>query len=151
MCEQITNRGKYLCNMDLKFSLKEIKDAAQQFLLFTGANRVIALHGEMGAGKTTFVHALCEVLGVTDAVSSPTFSIINQYLSPNGEIIYHIDLYRLKDEEEAIQCGVEDCLYSGNYCFVEWPEKALGIFLDSCLHATITAVDANTRKLNINL
>ena len=105
----------------------------------------------MGAGKTTFIHALCEGMGVKDVVSSPTFSIINQYKAGNGQTIYHMDLYRIKDESEALNAGVEDCLYSGNTCLVEWPEKAPGIFPDDTLHISITYVDDNTRKLQINL
>ena len=137
--------------MELNFKLNEIKGAVKFFLDATAKYRVFALHGEMGAGKTTFVHAVCEAVGVKNNISSPTFSIINQYSTPDGQIIYHIDLYRLKDEEEAIQAGVEDCLYSGNTCFVEWPDKAPGIFPDNTVHISIAAVDMNTRKLKINL
>jgi len=137
--------------MDIIFTLNEIEDAAKTFLANTDPYKVIALHGEMGAGKTTFVHAICNVLGVKDTVGSPTFSIINQYQTNSAEIIYHIDLYRLKDEEEAIQAGVEDCLYSGNYCFVEWPDRAPAIFPDNTLHISIVAMNNDTRKLIINL
>jgi tRNA threonylcarbamoyladenosine biosynthesis protein TsaE len=105
----------------------------------------------MGAGKTTFIHALCEAMGVKDTITSPTFSIINQYKTVKGQTVYHMDLYRIKDENEAINAGMEDCLYSGNLCLVEWPEKAPGIFPDDTLHITITSVDDNTRKLKINL
>ncbi len=137
--------------MDIIFTLNEIEDTAKTFLENTATYKVIALHGEMGAGKTTFVHAICNVLGVKDTIGSPTFSIINQYQTSSVEIIYHIDLYRLKDEEEAIQTGVEDCLYSGNYCFVEWPDKAPAIFPDNTLHVSIAVVNNDTRKLIINL
>ena len=137
--------------MELIFTLDEIEAAAKKFALATAAYKVFALEGEMGTGKTTFVHAFCKATGVKDAISSPTFSIINQYITQQQQIIYHIDLYRLKNEEEAIQAGVEDCLYSGNTCFVEWPQKAPGIFPDTTLQVTITAIDMNTRKLKINL
>jgi tRNA threonylcarbamoyladenosine biosynthesis protein TsaE len=137
--------------MDINFSLAGIDKAAAQFLSLIANNRTIAFHGEMGAGKTTFIHAVCEALGVKDAVGSPTFSIINQYQTANNEIVFHIDLYRLKDEEEAIQTGVEDCLYSGNYCFVEWPDKAAGLFPRNTLHVQLATVDNDTRKLTINL
>lgn len=137
--------------MDLIFSLHNINMVAKQFLSAIGNRKVIALHGEMGAGKTTFVHAVCDALGVKDTVGSPTFSIINQYQAADGKLIYHIDLYRLKDEEEAIQTGVEDCLYSGSYCFVEWPGKAPAIFPENTLHISIIPVDNDTRKLIINL
>jgi tRNA threonylcarbamoyladenosine biosynthesis protein TsaE len=137
--------------MDINISLAAIDKAAAQFLSLIKNSRTIAFHGEMGAGKTTFIHALCEVLDVKDAVGSPTFSIINQYQTAGNETVYHIDLYRLKDEEEAIQTGVEDCLYSGNYCFVEWPEKAAGLFPENTLHVYIVPVDNDSRKLTINL
>lgn len=137
--------------MELIYTLDNIEAAAKEFTNITNAFKVFAFEGEMGAGKTTFIHALCEVAGVTDGISSPTFSIINQYITTQRQLIYHIDLYRLKNEEEAIQAGVEDCLYSGNTCFVEWPQKAPGLFPDGTLHAAITAIDTNTRKLKINL
>ena len=137
--------------MELIFTLDEIESAAAKFARLTAAYKVFALEGEMGAGKTTFVHAFCKVAGVKDTISSPTFSIINQYITQQQKIIYHIDLYRLKNEEEAIQAGVEDCLFSGNTCFVEWPQKAPGIFPDTTLHISITAIYMNTRKLKINL
>lgn len=101
----------------------------------------------MGSGKTTFIHALCDVLGVRDAVGSPTFSIINQYQSADGQMIYHLDLYRIKDEEEAIQAGVEDVLYSGDLCLVEWPGKAADLFPDDTVYLSIEVIDANTRRI----
>lgn len=137
--------------MDIIFKLGEIDKSAKIFLEKIKGYKIIALHGEMGAGKTTFIHALCSELGVKDNIGSPTFSIINQYQTNAGENIYHIDLYRLKDEEEAIQTGVEDCLYSGSYCFVEWPDRAPGIFPEGTLHVSIIALNNDTRKLTINL
>ena len=137
--------------MELYFTLQTIAETAAQFITLAANNKVIALHGEMGAGKTTFVNALCHALGVNDQVSSPTYTIINQYQTGNGEIIYHLDLYRLRYEEEAIQAGAEDCFYTGSWCFVEWPEKAPGIFPDNTLHITLSTVEINRRKLLINL
>jgi len=116
--------------MVVDFTLEEINDAAKTFLSLAGNSKVIVFHGEMGAGKTTFIHAVCLALGVQDVTGSPTFSIINQYKTHSGESIYHMDLYRIRDEQEAIMAGVEDCLYSGQLCLVEWPEKAPGIFPD---------------------
>ena len=137
--------------MELIFTLTEIKTAATRLLNLMGDNKVVAMHGEMGAGKTTFIHGLCDVLGVKDVVTSPTFSIINQYLYNSNETIYHIDLYRLKNNQEAIATGVEDCVYSGCYCFVEWPENAPALFPPNSIHAWLYTVDINTRKLVINL
>jgi tRNA threonylcarbamoyladenosine biosynthesis protein TsaE len=137
--------------MELNFTLDEIQETAKKFIEATAGYKVFAVNGEMGAGKTTLVHAICEAAGVKDNIASPTFSIINHYSTTKGEIIYHIDLYRLKDEDEAIQAGVEDCLYSGNCCFVEWPQKAPGIFPDNTVHVSIAVIDMNTRKLKINL
>jgi tRNA threonylcarbamoyladenosine biosynthesis protein TsaE len=137
--------------MDLNFPLNEIHDAANNFLRIANNYKVFAFHGEMGAGKTTFIHALCEAIGVQEAITSPTFSLINQYRAVNGDTIFHLDLYRIKDEQEAVNAGIEDSLYSGNLCFVEWPEKAPGIFPPGTLHVYIETVDSNTRKLQINL
>jgi len=137
--------------MELNFRLNEIDTIAARFILEAGNKRVIALHGEMGAGKTTFVRAVCAELGVKAGVASPTFSIINQYLASGETVVYHLDLYRLNGEDEAIQAGVEDCLYSGSWCFVEWPEKAPAILPAATLHLTLTATEINSRKLVINL
>ncbi len=101
----------------------------------------------MGSGKTTFIHALCDVRKVKDVVGSPTFSIVNEYFfSENSKQkkIFHIDLYRLKDEQEAIQAGVEDYLYSDHICLVEWPEKIPSLLPDDSLHVFIEAMDAQT-------
>jgi tRNA threonylcarbamoyladenosine biosynthesis protein TsaE len=100
----------------------------------------------MGAGKTTFIHALCDQKKVSSTVGSPTFSIINEYTYPGGSI-FHIDLYRLKDAEEAIRAGVEDCLYSGNICLVEWPERAIDILPEDTISLHIRAIDPQTRVL----
>jgi len=105
------------------------------------------IHGEMGAGKTTFIHALCKELGVTDIVTSPTFSIINEYNIIGGKIVYHMDLYRLKNDQEAVNAGVEDCLYSGNLCVVEWPDRAPAVFPDQTLHIYISLIGEEMRKI----
>ena len=135
--------------MDVLFTLPQIKSAVTQFLSAANNHHVIALHGEMGAGKTTFVHALCDELGVENAVSSPTFSIINEYTTAKGKTIYHLDLYRLKSVQEAIDAGVEDCFYSGNLCLVEWPEIAPAIFPEDTLHVHIEIAGNDERRLVI--
>lgn len=111
--------------------------------------KIWAFHATMGGGKTTFIHALCNVLQVTDTVGSPSFSIINQYQTGNGGTIYHLDLYRIKDEEEAVQSGVEDVLYSGDLCLVEWPEKIPGLIPEGAVHIKIETVNTATRRLTI--
>jgi tRNA threonylcarbamoyladenosine biosynthesis protein TsaE len=138
--------------MELKFSLDNIKEIATLFWKSVNDATVVALHGNMGAGKTTFIHALCDVKAVKDVVGSPTFSIINEYVfgeNGAGKKIFHIDLYRLKDEQEAIQAGVEDCLYSDHICLVEWPERAPGIFPAETVHAYIDIIDSTHRRLRI--
>jgi tRNA threonylcarbamoyladenosine biosynthesis protein TsaE len=137
--------------MDIIFNLDEINSAAKKLLTAAGEKKLIALHGEMGAGKTTLVHALCNIINVKDIISSPTFSIINQYSTEKGDTVYHIDLYRLNGEQEALHAGIEDCLYSGSYCFVEWPEKIPSIFPTETLHVSIETIGNNLRKLQINL
>ena len=135
--------------MEVIFSLQEINEVAKKVIAVMGDKKILALHGQMGAGKTTFTHAFCDALGVTDVVNSPTFSIINQYQTNDGEIIYHLDLYRLKDEEEAINAGVEDCLYSGNICLVEWPERIPTIFPEDTLHIKLEVLNATQRKISL--
>jgi tRNA threonylcarbamoyladenosine biosynthesis protein TsaE len=135
--------------METVYSIKDIRHTAQQLWNAGKQYKVWAFYAGMGAGKTTFIHALCEILQVTSAVSSPTFAIINEYSSPLAGIIYHMDWYRLKDEEEAIQAGAEDCLYSGNLCLVEWPEKAEGLLPAATLHIHLEAVDEETRKISL--
>ncbi|MFZ9300514.1 MAG: tRNA (adenosine(37)-N6)-threonylcarbamoyltransferase complex ATPase subunit type 1 TsaE [Chitinophagaceae bacterium] len=134
----------------LRYTLEEIQKAGNWLWELMQQNRVIALHGSMGAGKTTLVHTLCSQLEVKDPVSSPTFSLINEYQLPGMEKMYHIDLYRIRNEQEALDAGIEDALYSGAYCIVEWPEKAPGIFPEDTLHVTITIHDDLTRIINLN-
>ncbi len=121
---------------------------AADFWNQAGEGKVIAFHGKMGVGKTTFIHALCDVKEVSSPVGSPTFSLINQYEFPGGRI-YHIDLFRLNDEQEAIRAGVEDSLYSGDTCLVEWPDKAPGILPENSVHADLEIVEDQIRRLRI--
>lgn len=138
--------------MDLVFTLNTIQEAAAQFWETVGGHKVFAFHGPMGAGKTTFIHALCDAKGVKDVVGSPTFSIINEYVydcDGTKRPLFHIDLYRLNSEEEAQRAGVEDALYSGHLCMVEWPEKAPGIFPGDTVHVYIELLDTQSRRLKI--
>ncbi len=137
--------------MVVDFTLANINIAASRLLDLAREHKVIAFHGEMGAGKTTLIHAICKLLKIKDVVGSPTFSIINEYKIAGGEPVYHLDLYRLNGEQEAIGAGVEDCLYSGSLCLVEWPEKAPGIFPTDTIHCYLRSTGHNERKLQINL
>ncbi|MFI5188422.1 MAG: tRNA (adenosine(37)-N6)-threonylcarbamoyltransferase complex ATPase subunit type 1 TsaE [Chitinophagales bacterium] len=138
--------------MEITYSLEQLPQAAEAFWKIATGAQVIAFHGNMGSGKTTFIHALCDSLKVKDMISSPSFSIINEYFFLSNDItkkIFHIDLFRLKDEQEAIQAGVEDCLYGDHICFIEWPEKIPSLLPDDTLHVFIEPVNDETRKLRI--
>jgi tRNA threonylcarbamoyladenosine biosynthesis protein TsaE len=139
--------------MEWQFELKNIKEIATLFWKYYSGKRVFAFHGDMGSGKTTFIHALCDAKNVRDIVGSPTFSIINEYdylEDGSHQKIFHLDLYRLKDEQEARDAGVEDCLYSGNICLVEWPERAVSLFPEHSLHVYLKMVDDQTRIITIS-
>jgi tRNA threonylcarbamoyladenosine biosynthesis protein TsaE len=138
--------------MDIVFKLNTIDSVAKQFWQQAGNATVFAFHGEMGSGKTTFIHALCAEKKVKDVVASPTFSIINHYKfkrnsNEENEDIYHMDLYRLEGQEEAIQAGVEDVLLSGSICLVEWPERAPNLFPEHSVHTYLEVVDDQIRRL----
>jgi tRNA threonylcarbamoyladenosine biosynthesis protein TsaE len=138
--------------MEWEFSLDNINAVAKEFWKAMEDKTVFAFYGQMGAGKTTFIHALCDAKGVKDVVGSPTFSIINEYeydCEGTKKVLFHMDLYRLKDEEEAQRAGVEDALYSGYICLVEWPEKAPGVFPEDKVEVFIEVVDDTIRRLKI--
>jgi tRNA threonylcarbamoyladenosine biosynthesis protein TsaE len=108
--------------MEIIFSLEEINEVAQK-IVSKQPNKVILFNGEMGVGKTTFIKELAKILGVSDATSSPTFSLVNEYQANDNQLVYHFDVYRLKSEAEALDMGIDEYLYSGNWCFIEWAEK----------------------------
>ena len=118
-------------------SLDEIQQAADDFVAAMGDNTVFALYGPMGVGKTTFTKAVCERLGVKDNITSPTFAIVNEYRSTTDELIYHFDFYRIKNQQEALDIGYEDYVYSGNVCFMEWPELIENLLPDDAVKVTI--------------
>ena len=133
--------------MEYIFDLSEIDHIAEQVLKQNVA-KVILFHGEMGAGKTTFIKALAKALGVEKATSSPTFSLVNEYQAKNG-LVYHFDVYRLKNESEAFDFGIEDYLYSGNWCFIEWAEKIPNLIPDNHSIITLEVLENGNRKLQI--
>jgi tRNA threonylcarbamoyladenosine biosynthesis protein TsaE len=144
--------GVKFASMEWQIGITELDNFAKSFWDYVNDATVFAFHGQMGAGKTTTITALCRYKGVKDHQGSPTFSIINEYsFSDNGRErkIYHIDLYRLKDMEEIIQSGVEDAVYSGEICMVEWPEKAPELFDDTAMHVQIGVVDHHTRSVKV--
>ncbi|MFB9109817.1 tRNA (adenosine(37)-N6)-threonylcarbamoyltransferase complex ATPase subunit type 1 TsaE [Flavobacterium gyeonganense] len=112
--------------MNIVFSLDQIQEVAKK-IIARNPKKIILFNGEMGVGKTTLIKELCKTLGIKDATSSPTFSLVNEYYTSNNQIVYHFDFYRLNKETEALDMGVDDYLYSGNWCFIEWSEKIAGL------------------------
>lgn len=131
------------------FALEDLPQIADQLLSTIGNHKIITFYGEMGAGKTTLIKQLCKTLKVTDTIQSPTFSIVNEYLTEDNQQIYHFDFYRIKEEEEALDFGVEEYFYSGNYCFIEWPEKIPNLIPEKVVKVSITLTEDNKRLITI--
>jgi tRNA threonylcarbamoyladenosine biosynthesis protein TsaE len=129
----------------------ELPLVAREMLTLAGSCRVWLFSGEMGAGKTTFIKAVCTELGAVDHMSSPTFSIVNEYLTEGGAKVFHFDFFRLKSEGEAYDIGTEDYFYSGYYCFVEWPEKILGLIPDEHVSIHLNAETDTFRTIAISV
>ncbi|MEN7546795.1 tRNA (adenosine(37)-N6)-threonylcarbamoyltransferase complex ATPase subunit type 1 TsaE [Rapidithrix thailandica] len=127
-------------------SLADLQQVAQEIITFGKAYPVWLFEGAMGAGKTTLIKAICQMKGVEDTVSSPTFSLVNEYLTRDQELLYHFDFYRIDEEEEALDIGIDEYFYSGNYCFVEWPSKIEGLW--PAKHLQIEVIpDSNSNRL----
>jgi tRNA threonylcarbamoyladenosine biosynthesis protein TsaE len=135
--------------MNIIFSLDQLEEVAQQ-ILDQNPNKVILFHGEMGVGKTTLIKQLCKTLGVIGATSSPTFSLVNEYQTTNNQTVYHFDFYRLNKEEEALDMGADDYLYSDNWCFIEWAEKIPNLIPDNHSVITIELLSDGKRSLNLS-
>jgi len=131
--------------MEYTFDLNYINEAVQLFLT-SNPPKVILFNGEMGAGKTTLIKAICEALGVKSATSSPTFSLVNEYEAVDG-FVYHFDVYRLKNETEALDFGIDEYLYSGNWCFIEWAEKIPNLIPDEHIVVSLTVLEDGKRRL----
>ncbi len=130
-------------------SPEKISFPAKEFLKILGNKKIVAFFGEMGAGKTTFIKAVCKELNVTDGVSSPTFALVYEYRTQNNSLIYHFDFYRINYASELFDLGYEDYFYSGNLCFIEWPEKAGHLIPADALKVHISVLDNNKRSLKI--
>lgn len=136
--------------MEIKItSLDNIHEAARQFIAAMGDNTVFAFYGKMGAGKTTFIKAVCRCLGVEDVITSPTFAIVNEYTSAtSGDTIYHFDFYRIKKLEEVYDMGYEEYFYGGGLCFIEWPELIESLLPEDAVKVTISVADDGSRTVS---
>lgn len=134
--------------MKKTYSLSEIDEVANELLPQINSN-IVLLNGEMGAGKTTMIKALCKALKCPDVVSSPTFSLINEYSTVDHKPLYHFDCYRIENEEEAYDFGAEEYLYSGHLCLIEWSENIQSLLPENCSLVTLEKVDSTTRKITL--
>lgn len=132
-------------------STAELDAIAKELIERFGTNRVFAFYGKMGAGKTTFIQSICRALGSNDNVTSPTFALINEYKSAENNSIFHFDFYRIKDIEEAFDLGYEDYIYSGNYCFIEWPEMIEQLLPEHLVEVKIEVDDNGSREISADL
>lgn len=129
---------------------RHLSSAARQLLKLAGEKRIFAFYGAMGAGKTTFIKTICKVLGTADIISSPTFTLVNEYRTTKGEAVFHIDFYRIKKQEEVYDFGVEEYLTGDSYCFMEWPELVEEILPEETVKVRIMANETEQRTLTIS-
>ena len=129
--------------------LEEIDKTAKEFIEVVKGQKIFAFYGKMGSGKTTFIKELCKQLGSDENITSPTFSIVNEYETNNNGLIYHFDFYRIENQEEAYDLGYEDYLFSDNYCFIEWPELIENLLPENCIRVNIEELEDGTRQINI--
>lgn len=134
--------------MKLEYYLQDIEQIAKE-VIASNPEKVILFNGDMGAGKTTLIKTLCKTLGVEDATSSPTFSLVNEYKTKDNQLVYHFDVYRLKSQAEALDMGIDEYLYSGNWCFIEWAEKIPDLIPDNHSTITISVVEDGKRLLEL--
>lgn len=137
--------------MELAFEIGEIDSVAKRLLDYSAGNKIITFNGDLGAGKTTLINALCKALGVKETATSPTYSLVHEYPTASKEIIYHMDLYRLNSQFEAVDAGLEECILSGNYCMIEWPSKIESILPLGFVKCELQVLAAKMRKLVVQL
>jgi tRNA threonylcarbamoyladenosine biosynthesis protein TsaE len=129
---------------------RHLTSAAKQILKYSGDNRIFAFYGSMGAGKTTIIKSICEVLGALDIINSPTFTLVNEYKTADGESLYHIDFYRIRKQEEVFDFGIEEYLTGESYCFMEWPELVEDILPNGMVRVRITVGENEERILSLD-
>ncbi|MTI30962.1 tRNA (adenosine(37)-N6)-threonylcarbamoyltransferase complex ATPase subunit type 1 TsaE [Xanthovirga aplysinae] len=144
MADKIIEKLEIICH-----DLEGLKQIAEKIISFAGTEKIWLLEGEMGAGKTTMVKAICDAFEVRDNVHSPTFSLVNEYSNEKEELFYHFDFYRIKDETEAMDIGCEEYFYSGNFCFIEWSSKIPSLIPEQYLWINIEAQENNSRKIHL--
>ncbi|MFT6203165.1 MAG: tRNA threonylcarbamoyladenosine biosynthesis protein TsaE [Spirosomataceae bacterium] len=132
-------------------NLTQLPQATEEVIMGSNERKIWCFDGEMGAGKTTFIQAICKEMGVEGAVQSPTFSIVNEYITTDNKIIYHFDCYRLESVEEALDIGIEEYLYSGNYCFIEWSERITPLLPPDTFIVKIQEIEDKKRKISLTL
>ncbi|MFV8369809.1 tRNA (adenosine(37)-N6)-threonylcarbamoyltransferase complex ATPase subunit type 1 TsaE [Flavobacterium sp. LB2R40] len=135
--------------MNIIFSIDQLEEVAEKIIALN-PNKIILFHGEMGVGKTTLIKQLCKTLGVKGVTSSPTFSLVNEYETTTNQLVYHFDFYRLNAEVEALDMGVDDYLYSGNWCFIEWAEKIQNLIPETHSVLTIVLLPDGKRALTLS-
>ncbi len=132
-------------------NINELSEVASAIVNLAKSHKVFTFKGEMGAGKTTLISLICEQIGITDLPSSPTYAIVNTYMNNHNDEIYHFDFYRIADEMEAIQSGLDEMIDSGNICFIEWPERILKLLPESFVEVNISILNETARKIDIQL
>ena len=137
--------------MEFFFKLDNIDVVAKKFLNYSSGYKIFTFTGDLGAGKTTFIESVCKALEISERVTSPTYSLVHEYEAKHKKIIYHMDLYRLKSLEEAIDAGIEECLLSGEICMIEWPSKIAEILPEEIVKSEILIINTGQRKLVVEL